>query len=226
MNKTRDLSVGELLDQLLADSLIDACHITGDTVTIVQGTKRHNFPYAQARTFLLGMLRGRSWNLNPNQNDGDEAKSPLRAVEKERENAEATADPFSSDAPASAASDAPASAASQHGAGAKLARSLAPALDELLSMAEELELIEGHDKNTADQWVMIHLSACQTQMQFDEAVVFLSECILYKLTSLKDEVDHLVGPGSDSSQERLESSADSGLKRPVDGEELVWERLG
>lgn len=62
MDFSRELSVGELLDQLLADSLIDAFRITGTSVTVVQGTDHHSFPYDQARTFLTGMLKGRSWN--------------------------------------------------------------------------------------------------------------------------------------------------------------------
>lgn len=62
MERPHQLPLGDLLDQLFAEALIDACHLTKDTVTIIQGVDRHSFARAKARPFLEGMLRGRSWN--------------------------------------------------------------------------------------------------------------------------------------------------------------------
>lgn len=55
------VSIGDLAEQLLTDRLIESCELTNDRVTIVQASTRHTFPYDQARSFMKGMLRGRSW---------------------------------------------------------------------------------------------------------------------------------------------------------------------
>ena len=194
MDTSRDHSVGEILDQLLTDELIDACHITGDHVTIIQGTKRHVFPYQQARTFLMGMLRGRSWNLNPSNQE--QPFSHLRAIDKNRE------------------------ADTEKRRLSYGSRGVEPALDELLEMAREMELIEGFEKSADEHTVTVILSACQTQMSYEEAITFLAECVLYKLNSLREEVELL------EVQKRTSVVADLESETSVFEEfQPVWQRL-
>lgn len=221
MDSTRDLSVGELLDQLLADSLIDACHITGDNVTIVQGTKRHSFPYGQARTFLMGMLRGRSWNLKASEPEGDYGLPPLRAIEKRREEAIAALAGTDTDVTETYSEpQRPASASRQY------VRALGSALDELLVMAVDMDLIESSSINEVDQTVTIVLSACQTQMQYDEAVVFVTECILYKLNAMRDDVRKLSEEADTVDVGRRTDRPDEAPARArVAGDEPVWRPL-
>lgn len=224
MDSSRNLSVGDLLDQLLADSLIDACHITGDFVTIVQGTKRHSFPYRQARTFLVGMLRGRSWNLKGDEGAHDRAIRTMRAVENRT-------DESGTQIPAPAATQGLRQEAT---AGERTAASfgtpvrlIGPALDELLAMAVDMELIEGSSKDHTGNTVTIVLSVCQTQMQFDEAVVFLTECILYKLNAMRDEVLRLSHDAAVSEADRREGGRDAVPVRALAaGNQPVWTRLG
>ncbi len=224
MDSTRDLSVGDLLDQLLADDLIDACHITGDFVTIVQGTKRHRFPYGQARTFLMGMLRGRSWNLKADETDpergflrqrgvqrrSDDVRAVLKAVAEENRDPNHRLD----------IEDPPP-------APNRFLQSITPALDELLGMAVNMELIESSSKAASGRMVTISLSACQTKMRIDEAVVFLTECILHKLSAMREELLKL----SDHAGRREAAGGFDRVDEPrarvrVPGDEPVWEPLG
>lgn len=161
MEPLREPSIGEILDRLLADRLIDACHMTSDYVTIVQGTKRHSFAYRRARTFLSGMLRGRSWNTEPAADLPTSAVPPLRAIAKSRTE--------------------------------EVSASVEPALEELLRIAADMRIIEGHARGTAERSVKIALSACETEMREPEAVAFLAECILYKLNELRRARDTAAG---------------------------------
>ena len=198
MYTSRDQSVGEILDQLLSDELIDACHITGEHVTIVQGTKRHTFPYQQARTFLMGMLRGRSWNLNPRPEAEEPGVSPLRAIDKKREASSVRTENASGSI-----------SVTQYG-------SLEPALDELLEMSREMELIEGHEKDMEGRIVTIILSACQTKMSFEEAITFLAECVLYKLNTLREEAGSVLEISRPEERKTKEFVA----------AQPVWQKLG
>lgn len=198
MYPPRDQSVGEILDQLLSDELIDACHITAAHVTIVQGSTRHTFPYQQARTFLMGMLRGRSWNLNPRHEGEELGASPRRALEKARKTS---------------------FAGKERGSGSKspsMPGSIEAPLDELLDMSREMELIEGYEKDRESNFVTIILSACQAKMSFEEAITFLAECVLYKLNVIREEVatvPEISRPSERRPKEKLEP-------RPV------WQKLG
>ena len=195
MDTSRDHSVGEILDQLLSDELIDACHITGDHVTIIQGPKRHVFPYQQARTFLMGMLRGRSWNLNPSGHE--QPFSHLRAVDKNRES-EPEKQRLSYGLPG-----------------------IEPALDELLEIAKNMELIEGFEKSAGERNITVILSACQTQMSYEEAITFLAECVLYKLNALREEAESL------EVQKRSALPSDRQIeKASLEDFQPVWQRLG
>lgn len=221
MESTRDLSVGELLEQLLADSLIDACQISGDSLTIVQGTKRHSFPYRQARTFLAGMLRGRSWNLKPN----DEVAGGVADLPEGRESPRlevAEPDPTEPDLPEIDSIVLESSTPPD-------AHSLEPALEALLSMAKEMALIKGWERDSTQRSVTIILSACRTQLHFDEAVLFLSECILYKLNTLREEVGQLLeSAGKEGTEPRPQPKGPSGTasRRSTSSGEPSWERLG
>lgn len=55
------------------EELIDGIEIEEDRVSIVQGENRFVFPPKKASTFLIGMLRGRSWFT--------ESDKPTRATE-------------------------------------------------------------------------------------------------------------------------------------------------
>ncbi|MEX0601119.1 MAG: hypothetical protein WD021_07960 [Rhodothermales bacterium] len=83
MEASQHVSVGDIIDRLLEKSLIDACHMTREYVTVVQGTKRHSISYKKARTFLMSLLRGRSWEQNASTSAEAELM-PLRAVSAAR----------------------------------------------------------------------------------------------------------------------------------------------
>lgn len=61
MESSRRLSVGEIAEQLLRDGLIDVCELRKEHVVLLQDGKRHTFSYRDAHTFMLGIVRGRSW---------------------------------------------------------------------------------------------------------------------------------------------------------------------
>lgn len=154
MEALRNESIGNILERLLADRLIDACHMTIDYVTIVQGTKRYSFALRKARTFLLGMLRGRSWNPERPSDASTRDVSTLRAVDTMRAIEVSGTEPFE------------------------------PALDGLLHIATYMRIIEGHERDPGAGSVTISLSACETEMRENEAIAFLAECILHKLEEL------------------------------------------
>lgn len=208
MESTHDLSVGELLEQLLADSLIDACQISGESLTIVQGTNRHSFPYDQAHTFLTGMLRGRSWNLKPSQGAD-------------------TAECSDSSAPAPTPAYTP--SASETLLAPSPGSALVPTLESLLSMATEMDLIEAWERDADGESVTIVLPACRTQLRSDEAVNFLSECILHQLETIRAEVGRLLETaGRERPSPRRESApqADDARSSTVQSVGPLWKRLG
>lgn len=65
METPRPLTIGDIAEQLLSDSLIDACELQKDRVVVIQDSNRHSFPYDQARAFMMGMMRGRPWTGEP-----------------------------------------------------------------------------------------------------------------------------------------------------------------
>lgn len=72
------LSLHRLGGYAIEEELIDGIEIEEHRVTIIQGENRSVFPPKQASTFLLGMLRGRSWFAEP-------AEPPVEAVKAEEE---------------------------------------------------------------------------------------------------------------------------------------------
>lgn len=191
MESTHELSVGELLEQLLADSLIDACQISGESLTIVQGENRHSFPYDQAHTFLTGMLRGRTWNLKPSEAAGaanaNEAASPRVTGD-----ADPTIAVTASPGPSAAESADQNLPADQNLRGDPSEAGRTPTLESLLSMARDLGLIEEWEHDVGGASVTIALPACRTQLQRDEAMIYLSDCILHRLETIREEVARLI----------------------------------
>ncbi len=61
MELSRRLSVGEIAEQLLRDGLIDACELRKEHVILLQDGRRRTLSYRDARAFMLGIVRGRSW---------------------------------------------------------------------------------------------------------------------------------------------------------------------
>lgn len=61
------LSLHRLGAYAIEEELIEGIEIRPDHVTIVQGENRFVLPPRQASTFLIGMLRGRSWFFEPEE---------------------------------------------------------------------------------------------------------------------------------------------------------------
>lgn len=138
----------------MADRLIDACHMTSDFVTVVQGSKRHRFPYRKARAFLQGMLQGRSWSEGVPYASGGGTEAAVSMLPTIREGRSPKTYP------------------------------LEPALGEMLRIASEMEIIQESKHDAESGMVTIFLSSCETEMSEGEALAFLAECILHKLNEL------------------------------------------
>ena len=68
------LSIHRLAEFAMEEELIDGFYFLSEEATITQGDRRFVLPHRQACTFLIGMLRGRSWYLDdPSQGVHDSA---------------------------------------------------------------------------------------------------------------------------------------------------------
>lgn len=72
------LSLRKLGAYAMEEELVEGIEIREDFVTIVQGDNRFVLPPSQASTFLIGMLRGRSWFVeeDPFAGPGDPPMEP------------------------------------------------------------------------------------------------------------------------------------------------------
>ncbi len=131
MHHLQNDALVRLIELALADRLINAFRLLGEDVELVLGDTRLRLSPRRARTFLTGVLRGRSWHA------GLEEPAP----------------------------------APQH----------TPRLDELLTYANLLDLIEDYEKNPSNGTVTIRHHACAVSMPFADATLFLSDCIREEL---------------------------------------------
>lgn len=148
------LSLRALAEYARREELIDNLDELGDHVVITQADNRFVLPKHQASTFLIGMLRGRSWFV-------DEPEEPPRPAPQ-------------------AAKAGPTSWGSQEDA----RRTLDQMLDSLLRFATETNIIEGYEKHESDRLVNIHISAVSTELSYADALNFLLDCIQYEFRKL------------------------------------------
>lgn len=134
------VSLGRLIELALEDLLIEACYLDDDYLVVVLGGTCFSFSYPDARTFLIGVLRGRSWYC-----DRQPEQLPTRV--------RLTEQPWPQEA----------------------------TLDDLLSYANMLGLIEDYTRHPAVGSVTIRSATFTCTMTYAEAIDFLADGIQEEL---------------------------------------------
>lgn len=141
----------------MEEKLIEGIEIQEDRVTIVQGENRFVLPPEQATTFLIGMLQGRSWFIEP-----EEPATPELLAEEEE--VPAVRDPSTS-----------------------FHESLEGALDSLLTFTKEVGIVEDFEKHAQSETVSIDIRACSTTLSYGDALGYLLDCVQDELRTLRGE---------------------------------------
>jgi len=152
------LSLDRLAEFAIEEELIDSFELYPDYAIIVQSDMRFVLPHRQACTFLIGMLRGRSWYLDDHS---------LASVSPKSGRPETDAPLFD-----------------EEGQGQR--RNLESTLDALLTFTREVGIIEGYDKVALDRTVRIDIPACSTTMSFIDALGYLFDCVQHEMRSLAE----------------------------------------
>lgn len=150
------LSLDRLAEFAMEEELIDTFESFPDYAIIIQSDMRFVLPHRQACTFLIGMLRGRSWYL-----DDSEVAPPLPEVDLQ----ETEVQLFSDEAQGPR-------------------RHLESTLDALLTFTREVGIIEGYDKDADERTVRVDISACSMTMTFIDALGYLFDCAQHEMRSM------------------------------------------
>lgn len=161
----RRLSIDELGAYAIQEELIDAFEAFDDRAIITQGDHRFILPPRQASTFLIGMLRGRSWYVDDPAAPAPDAKpirrpAALRPSGRERDQ-ESGAERSGGQPP------------------------LDMTLRSLLAFTREVGIIEGYDRDDEARTVRIDIAACSTNLSYTDAVDYLFDCIQEEMRTLK-----------------------------------------
>lgn len=151
------LSLQKLGAYAIQEELIEGIEIREDRVVIVQGDNRFVLPPDRASTFLVGMLRGRSWFLDPEEPltiHAPEEPAPYRGGVQGHGSKTPTSD---------------------------IDYTVERTLDSLLSFAMEAGIIDGYEKDAAAQTVKIEVPACSTTLSYPDTLAYLLDCIQYEL---------------------------------------------
>ena len=150
----RRLSLDELATYAIKEQLIDGVDAFDDRVVITQGDHRFVLPPKQASTFLIGMLRGRSWYVedDPAVTSRAGTTSPLRSLSESD---------VSSDV-----------------------RPIDSTLKSLLAFTREVGIIKGFEQDKESRSVRIDISVCSTDLSYLEAVNYLFDCIQHEMRTL------------------------------------------
>lgn len=149
------LSLDKLAQFAVEEALIDRFEVAGSDTTIIQGDQQFRLPHRQASTFLIGMLRGRSWYVDDpcgNVSTSDQSTDPI------------------DDSPIGSPPE-----ASEEG------RSLAATLDGLLTFAQNTGIIREYRKDPDDRTVQIDIAACSSVFTYVEAVSYLFDCVQHEV---------------------------------------------
>ncbi|MEX2400046.1 MAG: hypothetical protein WD423_04690 [Rhodothermales bacterium] len=168
------LSLHKLGAYAMEEELIEGIEIRDDVVTIVQGDNRFVLPPKQAATFLVGMLRGRSWFIQPGDPEGRPAEPGSDPSEPGEDPAEPGRDPEH-------AADEPGGGQGVHN------QSLERTLDSLLAFAQDAGILDGYEKDAETQTVRIDIPACSTTLSYIDALGYLLDCIQYELRAYREE---------------------------------------
>lgn len=147
------LSLDKLAEFAIEEKLIDRFELAGSDVTIFQADRRFRLPHRQASTFLIGMLRGRSWYVD----------------DPRRENAQSSAAGIHSE-PVTADAEQPATA-----------RSIDATLEALLTFTKDVGIILGYRKDADSRSVHIDISACSSVFSYVDAVAYLFDCVQHQV---------------------------------------------
>lgn len=150
------LSLDKLAELAIAEKLIDRFDVAGNRATILQRDKRFSLQSRQASTFLIGMLRGRSWYKDPQVESATHSPT-LSAL-----------------APTSAAIE------SEEGGST---RSIEATLDALLTVTKDIGVILGYEKNAGNRIVQIDIPACSSVFSYVDAVGYLFDCVQHEVRS-------------------------------------------
>lgn len=156
------LSLDNLAEFAIAEKLIDRFDVTGDHATFLQGEQRFRLPARQASTFLIGMLRGRSWYIDDSQTESPKHSSAV---------------PKLSLTP---------SETQPHEPGAS--RSIEATLDTLLTFTNDVGIILGYEKDAGRRLVKIDIPACSSVFSYVDAVGYLIDCLQHEVRSTTDAV--------------------------------------
>lgn len=158
----RRLSVDELGAYALQEELIDAIETSKDRTVITQGDHRFVLHPRQATTFLIGMLRGRSWYADdPVAEPEPAARGPAKATSIDpKERAESRSPTRAIDAPP-----------------------LDLTLRALLAFTKEAGIIEDYHTDNEARAVRIDIAACSTHLTYVEAANYLFDCIQHEMRS-------------------------------------------
>lgn len=156
----RRLSVDELGAYALQEELIDAIETSKDQVVIIQGDHRFVLRTRQATTFLIGMLRGRSWFVDdPHSSPASRGLEHATSIDP-KQRAEPRSPTRANDAPPQDV-----------------------ALRALLAFTKEAGIIEGFEGDEEARAVRIDIAACSTHLPYVEAVNYLFDCIEHEMRS-------------------------------------------
>ena len=154
------LSIPRLAEFAMEEELIDRFDFVSDEATITQGERRFVLPHRQACTFLIGMLRGRSWYLDD---------SDLQEIIQEESQAEVLD---------------PAETLTIDFTGSR--RNLETTLDALLTFTREVGIINGFEKADDDRHVRIDIPACSIVMSYADALGYLFDCVQHEMRSMTE----------------------------------------
>ncbi len=162
------LSLDKLAEFAIEEELIDRFEVGGNDVTIVQGDLQFRLPHRQASTFLIGMLRGRSWYVDDSSR-GD-AADPEKVAKP-------------GDASASVEETEPAAG-----------RSIEATLEALLTFTKDTGIIKGYRKEPRDRIVQIDIPACSSVFSYVDAVSYLFDCVQHEVRITTERAKPGTGP--------------------------------
>lgn len=153
----RRLSLEELAAYAIQEKLIDAFETFDDRAVITQGDHRFVLPPRQATTFLIGMLRGRSWYVEDRPSEPPITTYP-------------SAPPLSAKEPSTSKSSPP---------------PLDTTLRSLLAFTYRVGIIEGYEPDDESRSVRIDIPSCSTSLSYAEAVSYLFDCIQHEMRTVR-----------------------------------------
>lgn len=152
------MPLDRLAEFAIEEKLIDRIDLAGAYVTIVQGETQFRFPDLHASTFLMGMLRGRSWYID--QPDGDDTIDWTSLAEH-----------------SPPVTIAPPEDTVGH-------RSIEATLQALLTMTKDIGIIADYRTNACDRTVTVDISACSSTFAYVEALAYLFDCVQHEIRSI------------------------------------------